>query len=166
MRPEPGSAGVSTGSGDGCTIEDQCDGGGAASAPRWSNDGNECTVDLYDHPSGCAFIPVENLPCVDGNDCTVGDACSAAGACVSGPAPDCDDDNECTTDTCHPFGGCANNVLNGVSCDDGDACTKLDVCSVGVCAGKPKVCVDGDACTVDTCQSSLGCVFHPIPGCG
>jgi hypothetical protein len=88
-----------------------------------------------------------------------------------GPPIDCDDDNECTWDTCHPVAGCVHDWLdchdsnpctddscdpatgacvfppNSDPCDDGDACTTEDTCSNGEClGGAPIKCDDGEVC--------------------
>jgi len=44
----------------------------------------------------------EGTPCGDNNPCTTNDACDGAGLCVGGPAPNCDDGNACTDDSCNP----------------------------------------------------------------
>jgi hypothetical protein len=52
-------------------------------------------------------------------------------------------------------------------CDDGDPCNGTETCggAAGCQAGTPPTCDDGNACTVDTCDSSVGCLHTPIPGC-
>jgi len=74
----------------------------------------------------------------------------------------CDDGNQCTTDTCDA-GTCLNVALG---CDDGDACT-TDACDPGTgnCASTPVDCDDGVACTVDTCNASTGQCFSDDSGC-
>ena len=60
--------------------------------------------------------------------CTPSDLCHGAGVCdpasgfCSNPPLDCDDDNECTVDSCDPAKGCVY-APKGVSCDDGNPCT-------------------------------------------
>ncbi|MCB9521543.1 MAG: hypothetical protein H6699_11805, partial [Myxococcales bacterium] len=52
----------------------------------------------------------------------------------------------------------------GDECDDGDACTAGDVCDAeAVCGGEALVCNDGNDCTVDRCDSALGCVEDHRP---
>ncbi|MFT7620975.1 MAG: hypothetical protein ACI9WU_000136 [Myxococcota bacterium] len=84
--------------------------------------------------------------CVDGDKCTLFDACDAVGACV-GTANDCDDGNECTGDTCDSQGvgdGCINNPLDGQGCDDdGFGCT-ADICAGATCTHP----INGDACLI------------------
>jgi len=141
-----------------CTDGDVCAGGlcGGVANDTLCDDGNPCTTGSCDSVTGCSFADNTDS-CSDGNACTTGDSCSA-GACVGGPAPDCDDSNLCTDDSCDPASGCAT-ANNGVACDDGDACTTDDTCSGGVCVGgAPPVCNDGDVCTDDSCDSASGCV--------
>ena len=54
-----------------------------------------------------------------------------------GSDEDCDDENECTLDTCLPSGACEYTfeTTQGNSCDDGLACYDGDVCTDGVCGG-------------------------------
>lgn len=74
--------------------------------------------------------------------------------------PDCDDDNPCTRDTLR-LGVCRHTRLsNGTACDDdADVCTGVGTCSAGVCVqSAPPSCDDGNACTDDWCEPSVGCV--------
>ncbi|MBM4343089.1 MAG: hypothetical protein FJ100_06895 [Deltaproteobacteria bacterium] len=79
-------------------------------------------------------------------------------------AKDCDDANNCTADICLQSGSCAHQPQDG-SCNDGTACTSGDSCTVASdCApGKPTICDDKDACTLDACLAAVGCVFAPRP---
>jgi hypothetical protein len=75
----------------------------------------------------------------------------------------CDDNNTCTTDACDPSGDggkgkCVHNKLTGPCDADGSACTQGDKCVSGVCTpGTTKNCDDGNACTADACDPSVGC---------
>jgi len=72
-------------------------------------------------------------------------------------AVECDDSNPCTDDVCHPDTGCINEN-NTAQCDDGDACTLLDLCSHGSCQpGVAVVCDDNNICTDDSCDTTAGC---------
>ena len=64
-------------------------------------------------------------------------------------------------------GVCSNpNKDNGVSCNDGDACTTKDTCKSGGCVGGPAPdCNDGNVCTNDPCVSQSGC-SHPAAANG
>lgn len=67
------------------------------------------------------------------------------------PSLVCDDGNPCTDDTCDPVSGCVFTANDTNSCDDGDACSLIDLCSAGKCLGT----VDGCACMVSSLVSPL-----------
>jgi hypothetical protein len=73
---------------------------------------------------------------------------------------ECDDQNDCTTDTCDQ-GTCSHTAVEAQSCDDGDPCTVGDRCANGTCAGVPLDCDDGKACTDDSCDDGT-CVHDPV----
>jgi hypothetical protein len=156
-----------------CNGAESCNAfGNCVSGPPLNcNDLNSCTVDTCNAVTGCQHTNVgAGLPCSDGNACTDGDTCNGTATCVPGPALDCDDNEECTADSCNTVSGCVHNtsITFGNPCaDDGVACT-ADICAFGDCAhghfpptytrdGAP--CDDGNPCTVnDTC---LGGVCQP-----
>ena len=73
---------------------------------------------------------------------------------------DCNDSNDCTTDTCVQ-GMCSHTAVDpGQSCDDGDPCTIEDHCTNGTCTGTPLDCNDGASCTDDSCDGGT-CVHDP-----
>ncbi len=146
---------------DECTVNERCESHLCVSDPRTCNDTNDCTDDSCNPttPGGCVFTNNSN-PCSDGSECTTGDACSG-GSCVGGPAPDCEDNNVCTDDSCNPStpGGCVN-TNNTTPCSDGSECTTDDACSGGSCVGGPAPdCEDSNVCTDDSCNPSTpgGC---------
>ncbi len=71
----------------------------------------------------------------------------------------CDDDNPCTADACEAKAKkCSHSKLpEGISCDDGSACTQADACAAGSCLGKALNCDDGNPCTSNTCDPAAGC---------
>ncbi len=73
---------------------------------------------------------------------------------------------ECGVVACDPVTGACNTTLalDGTACDDGNGCSDSDVCVAGACTGTKKICNDGQPCTVDSCDSALGCVFIAVPG--
>jgi hypothetical protein len=103
-------------------------------------------AELYGTALGDPCGAVEDCPsgyCVDGVCCDtpcdtgVCDACSQAlGASVSG--------------TCE--------ILTGMPCDDGDACTQADACQAGTCAsGAPVTCTPSSEChAAGTCDPATG----------
>ena len=104
-------------------------------------DDDPCTLDTCDEDGSCAFEPATG-PCEDGDPCTYGEFCEG-GACQGGVPDLCDDGNACTADTCIDGKGCANILLNDVSCNDGITCSLDDTCWGGVCVGsKQSWCPD------------------------
>ena len=138
--------------GNTCTI-DLCDKDvGCASLPTQSpcctgevsvcDDGNPCTTDLCDPDTLECSTELNTLPCDDGKECTVADAC-AEGACGGAPQS-CDDGNACTTDECVEGQGCVSAALPDGPCDDGLACSVGDACVDGECVADTSDC----ACTI------------------
>ena len=127
------------------------------------------------NPAGLAFrLEVTTLvggaPCDDGNPCTTTDVCFG-GACTGVVGLTCDDGNGCTVDKCQIDKGCTNSPQNNLACEDGNPCTSGDKCLFGKCsAGSGLSCDDGIACTIDLCDTVVGCshkaasngVFTPI----
>jgi uncharacterized delta-60 repeat protein len=68
---------------------------------------------------------------------------------------------ECKVAACDPVLGCIlSDASDGTGCSDGDACTSGDTCVAGLCtAGLPSNCDDGNLCTDDSCNMSVGCVY-------
>src|SRR5262249_11775824 len=66
--------------------------------------------------------------------------------CAPGSPMICNDNEECTNDSCNPATGCVYTPRTGACTDDGIACTN-DVCSAGLCTHPPKP--DGTACADD-----------------
>jgi len=106
--------------------------------------------------------------CADGNLCDGIERC-VGGVCRPGSPLQCDDGDPCTADGCDPTAGCLHQDTacpatcgpgdDGLRCSDGSACTVGDTCMGGMCVGTPVDCDDGDPCTTDTCDATLGCVY-------
>lgn len=81
------------------------------------------------------------------------------------PQPTCDDGNPCTIDAfdSETLSCTHENELDFVACDDANACTERTMCRAGQCVGDAISCVDDVACTVDSCDPQVGCVFEPAP---
>ncbi len=138
--------------GDHCHLG-QCIGGGQLTC----NDGNSCTDDSCNPAVGCVFSS-SNKECDDGNVCTTDDKC-ADGWCKGGTPLDCDDDNLCTDDLCDVVQGCMH-FNNSLPCNDANACTANEFCSMGSCGGGvPIVCNDSNPCTDDSCAPDAGCQY-------
>lgn len=145
---------------DACTEDDVCrDGECVGEAPTVCFDGLVCTDDGCDSDTGCVFT-YNTLGCEDGDPCTVGDVCSQ-GVCVPGSLDPCDDDNDCTADSCVTGEGCHHEPLTGTGCSDGDACTVDDACLDGACIAGPDLdCDDDNVCTNDSCLPESGCYYE------
>ena len=69
----------------------------------------------------------------------------------------CDDDNQCTEDSCQGEDGCLHLPQDAGECMDDNPCTKADHCEQGVCFGEFVDCDDGNPCTDDYCTELGGC---------
>lgn len=54
---------------------------------------------------------------------------------------------------------------DGTSCEASSQCLVEATCQAGRCVGRPRVCDDGNLCTIDVCNATLGCEFLPAPPC-
>jgi MYXO-CTERM domain-containing protein len=77
---------------------------------------------------------------------------------------ECPSDMDACTDEICDSGFC-DSVFNQAPCDDADACTELDTCSMGECAGTDMECNDQNICSMDSCDSQIGCINDPIAAC-
>ena len=81
----------------------------------------------------------DGTPCNDFDSCTQNDHCTA-GVCTAGDPVVCPPSGPCReAPHCDQYRGCVSTPqANGTTCDDGDACTTNDACTMGVCTGTPK----------------------------
>ena len=138
-------SGLACDDGDPCTLADSCQQGVCGGKRNLCNDLNPCTEDACD-PTDAAAEP--------------------GTFCVHKPlAGSCDDVNPCTKeDTCKE-GVCAGTPTPGMGCSDGDLCTLGDTCQGdGSCAGTAADCDDANPCTIDSCDTTGGCVHEPDEG--
>ncbi|MGH7894539.1 MAG: hypothetical protein ACREQL_07715, partial [Candidatus Binatia bacterium] len=153
-----------------CTSGDACSGGQCAGpSPTLCNDNNGCTTDTCDPAvsGGCVYSN-NTAPCSDQTVCTDGDTCGG-GTCNPGPPLNCNDNNACTVDSCHPVNGCERILTPNcepcqtpADCDNHSACDGVEKCVTGMCAsGTPPICVDNNVCTTDGCNPASGCTFPP-----
>jgi hypothetical protein len=86
----------------------------------------------------CGTVDVAaGTACDDGNACTQTDACQA-GACVGSNSVTCTALDQChVAGTCAPATGICSNppVVDGTTCNDGNACYSNETCTAGVCGG-------------------------------
>ena len=151
-----------------CTLTDQCSKGACQGGGELAcDDGVLCTQDFCDPVDGCKSTPEPNgTPCDDADLCTFNTICQLTQC--KGLQMNCDDDNECSIDSCNPASGCVHTPKPMLtSCIDGDVCTENDQCIDGLCQGTPIDCHDGDPCTIDQCVLDISdpmCVSTPTLG--
>ena len=107
----------------------------------------------------------DGTPCDDGNACTRTDTCQG-GACLGANPVSCVAQDQChDAGTCNPAtGSCSNpSSPDGKACNDGDACTRVDQCQGGVCAGaSPVMCLAWDQCHAPgLCAAQTGLCSNP-----
>ena len=152
--------------GNACTFGDWCQSGQCKGVSEiLCTTSNPCKAAVCDPDTGdCLLQKVTNgTPCDDADACTGPDTCQN-GQCEGGllygcceSDADCDDAEPCTTDVCQPATStCSHLVLSGVACDDGNACTEVDLCLTGKCTGtSPKAC-PGKPCMTGSCEPLSG----------
>lgn len=136
-----------------CTVDGEC----ATADP--------CVVGACRGGGTCAFTP---LACAPLDACTPTvcqpDPDGFGASCVAADPITCDDDDPCTTDTCHATDGCTftrwcPTCEDDADCDDTEPCT-IDVCTPFGCVydGPPEICGNGVA---DGCNgvSDFACVW-------
>jgi len=130
---------------------------------------SECFVSVCNPQNGmCEPEPGnDGGSCTDPNDpCTVQKTCSA-GQCLGGVPKDCSNLTQgCNLGVCDAVTGMcmAQTVGDGMVCDDLDACTTGETCSVGVCgAGTPVTACTAaaDGCCPSNCNETndFDCAF-------
>ncbi len=109
----------------------------------------------------CGTTPVnDGTACEDGDMCTSADVC-LDGECAPGSMLACDDENQCTTDSCDPASGCVFDA-NTLPCDDGNVCTMGDECKDEQCESGVNECKcesEGDCMQYDDDNLCNGVLF-------
>lgn len=124
------------------------------------NDTDDCSQEDACIAERCTAGPParDGMPCSDGNACTESDACMS-GTCGGGKPMECAATRACRAGAfCRVGdGSCGEQkAAEGALCDDGDACTHHDFCSLGDCLGTPN-CPEPDECiALWTCDPLLG----------
>ena len=120
------------------------------------------TVDTCRDPGGTVGQAcVNDDDCDDGCYCNGSEACNA-GTCGAGSDP-CGDTIGCTDDACLEETNTCFHMPNSARCQNGMACDGFEQCDrLRDCLpGAPLYCNDENACTVDSCDDSMGCVYTP-----
>lgn len=139
------------------------------------DDGDACTVDACVNQACTHAHAADGTACPSEDACVEGKVCTA-GVCGGGYPKVCNDDNECTTDACHPPGGCVFTFVPASPkrpCEDDNPCMGPDYCNGGGhCQSEwyknaeGKTCDVGDACALHaTCQDGL-CRAKALEGGG
>ncbi len=164
-RPE----GTDCNDGNACTQTDECRAGVCVgSNPVVCTASDQCHVAGSCNPAtGLCSNPNKSngTACDDGNACTQSDTCHA-GACVGSNPVVCTASDQChVAGTCDTTTGVCSDPAepDGASCDDGDACTRIDACQAGVCTGTdPVACAALDQCHLKgTCDPATGVCSNP-----
>ena len=155
--------------GNGCTQTDACLAGACVgSNPVVCRASDQChSVGTCDPATGVCSDPslADGTPCDDASLCTAMDIC-VGGACTGQNPVVCPAPAPCHAPrVCDPGTGlCSDEVLpDGSACDDGDGCTRTDLCLAGVCVGgDPVTCVAQDQCHVaGVCDPATGVCSNP-----
>jgi hypothetical protein len=156
----------------GCTIErrgndEPCDDGDACTENEVCTDGAcgggqqiECVEPDTCHLAGFCDSAVgcihperpDGALCSDGTFCTFNDTC-ADGVCIGTPVV-CVAPSQCLlAGTCNPVSGICSTVrrADGSDCDDGNQCTNVDECALGVCVGSDPIVFGGALCQDGVC---------------
>jgi hypothetical protein len=150
-----------------CTVLDACKAGKCvAGKAKDCDDKKPCTDDTCDPKDGCKWLADDSNEVSDGDACNGTESCKQ-GQLVPGSAPNCDDKNPCTKDTCDAKAGCLHAADDKADPSDGKACNGKESCVNGlIVAGTPLVCDDKNDCTKDVCDDTAGCKALPDDGIG
>lgn len=161
--------GTTCNDGDLCTQTDACQSGVCTGGnPKTCSSAGPCKLAGTCNPAtGVCSTPnaADGATCDDGNLCTQDDQC--VGGVCAGPTPVL-----CSAlDQCHDAGVCNPGTglcsmpakANGSPCTDGNACTQVDSCQSGACAGsQAKTCPAIDQCHgTGTCDPTSGACSQP-----
>lgn len=118
---------------------------------------------------GGARVDVLIDNCSDDRDCDDGQFCDGRERCEDGwcrtaEAVACEDPFECTDDSCDEEADLCLHLPRDELCDDGLACTGVEVCTVEAgCVAEAPPCADGIDCTLDLCdEETLECWNAPV----
>ena len=163
------SEGSACNDGNACTQTDTCVAGVCTGGVPVT-----CTALDQCHDAGVCNVGTgvcTNPPKTDGTGCNDGDACTLldsclAGTCTGGAPVVCTASDQChSPGTCDPTSGLCSNPAkpNGTTCDDGNACSQVDICSLGTCTGTtPVTCTPSDQChSPGTCDPASGFCSNP-----
>ena len=160
---EPAADGTDCSDEDPCTTDDGCLAGACEGVSKDCSEltgGNPCKLAFCDESGQCVVeLKPEGTPCEDGQFCTVGELCDAAGECVGGNPLSCAGQfGQCNTGVCDELADECKAIAKsgGSPCNaDSDGCTAGDYCSQGLCipGPAPDCTQDVPACYKPACQN-------------
>jgi len=118
-----------------CTTNDVCISGICSGETKSCSDGITCTTDSCNELVDACVNQTDNSFCDDGLYCNGTETCNAISGCQAGIVVNCNDSEECTTDSC-------NETLEAceyISSADETACTN-GVCCSGTCMDGATTC--------------------------
>jgi hypothetical protein len=120
------------------------------------NDNVDCTADSCDNQTEQCLHDANDGDCDDGQLCNGAETCDPLAGCEAGTPPSCDDNVDCTTDSCYAIGNVCQHAPSNAFCDNGDFCDGDETCdgTGGCLAGTPPACADNVDCTDDTCNEA------------
>jgi hypothetical protein len=126
------------------------------------DDGNPCTIDTCTSGLFCAYTPDPGEACTDGLFCTGTEICNSLGLCEADTPVDCDDQVDCTSDSCDEASDSCLHAPSDAFCDDGQFCNGDETCNAqsGCQDEDDPDCDDGVACTDDSCDEAFDQCDH------
>ena len=92
------------------------------------DDGIGCTDDSCNEATDTCDNVANDANCDDGLYCNGAETCNVTSDCQAGAAIDCDDDVDCTIDSCNEGTDSCDNVPDDAYCDDGLFCNGEETC--------------------------------------
>lgn len=165
--------------GPGCTTNPECDDGlfcnGAETCVSGSCQAGSypCGAQLCRESDDTCVNCLTNGNCSDGLFCNGSETCNAAGNCVAGSAPNCDDGIACTADSCNETTDTCDHAPNNALCSDGQFCNGSEVCNTSTgCVAGTAPCPPSECDEVNDVCTSSGSLYlsfvdsAAIPGVG
>ena len=146
-----------------CTDSDSADGRNTLDCGASCDQDSDCGSGFECDLATCSCIESQCAGQVNGTFCDDGNYCNGAEECQSqicvnlGNLVDCDDDVDCTDDSCNEITDSCDNIINNTFCNDGDYCNGVEICEavLGCQAGTIVACDDLNPCTADSCNEIL-----------
>ena len=142
---------------DGDGMEPDGDGVEEADKDQDKPDGDEVEDEQAGQPC------MTNADCNDGYYCNGTERCGDDLFCEPGQSP-CDDEVDCTDDTCDEPTDTCSYAPNNANCSDREPCNGEEICDTeqGCLPGEAPDCSDELDCTNDSCVQGSGCLNEAI----